>query len=147
MHIINCVINVGGDALNAVPKANVTTAELLVLQAIHGQSAVHSIEVIDNPSTSGAEERDRLLSRYPKYRKVVDAIWQNNGGSFPSDIRKIGLSSTLFKPDHEQRYKQADALEKKAKKTVRAAKAPKAESESEPAPAPVVDVEIDDDFE
>ena len=145
MHIINCVINVGGDALNAVPKANVTTAELLVLQAIHGQSAVHSIEVIDNPSTSGAEERDRLLSRYPKYRKVVDAIWQNNGGSFPSDIRKIGLSSTLFKPDHEQRYKQADALEKKAKKTVRAAKAPKAESE--PAPTPEVEAMVDDDFE
>ena len=145
MHRINCVINVGGDALNAVPKANVTTAELLLLQAIHGQSAVHSIEVVDNPTTSGVEERDRLLSRYSKYRKVVDAIWQNNGGSFPSDIRTIGLSSTLFKPDHEQRYKQADALEKKAKKTVRAAKAPKAESE--PAPAPVVDAEIDDDFE
>jgi len=145
MHIINCVINVGGDALNAVPKAKVTTAELLLLQAIHGQSAVHSIEVIDNPSTSGAGERDRLLSRYPKYRKVVDAIWQNNGASFPADIRTIGLPSTLFKPDHEQRYKQADALEKKAKKTVRAAKAPKAESKPEPAPA--VDVEVDDDFE
>ena len=145
MHTINCVINVGGDALNAVPKAKVTVAELLLLQAIHGQSAVHSIEVVDNPTTVGVDERDRLRSRYSKYRPVIDAIWQNNGGSFPSDIRTIGLSSTLFKPDHEQRYKQADALEKKAKKTVRAAKVPKAESE--PAPAPAVDVEIDDDFE
>lgn len=138
MHTIDCVINVGGDALNAVPKKNITLAEFLVLRAINGESSIHSIEVVDNPATIGVEERDRLWSKYAKHRRVIDAIWQNNGGSFPADIRTIGLPSTLFKPDHEQRYKQADELEKAAKKKVRAAKAPVSE--------PVEQVE-DDDFE
>ena len=145
MHTVNCLVNIGGDALNAVPKQGVTTAELMLLRVIHGDGAVHTIEVTGNPTTVGAEERDRLWGKYAKHRRLIDNIWQNNGGSFPSDIRTMGLSSALFKPDSEQRYKQADDLEKETKKKVRAAKAPKSELES--APAPAVDVEIDDDFE
>lgn len=65
MDIANCLVGIGGDSGHSVPKYNVTPAEILVLQSLHGDEAVYDIvKTGDEPRRQG-EERERLRAVYP----------------------------------------------------------------------------------
>lgn len=65
MQLANCLVALGGDKGNAVPKQGVTPSEVAVLNAIHGLNAVHDIEVLDETvDRTPAEEKARLLEAY-----------------------------------------------------------------------------------
>ena len=68
MKYVNCLVAIGGDAGNTVPKFNLPVSEIPVLQAIHGADAVFDFEPVDPPEEaeefSNREELRRLQSVY-----------------------------------------------------------------------------------
>lgn len=62
--IADCWVRLGGDALNTVPKAGVTAAEIAVLQIIHGNDAVREVRPIGTLERTQRVERERLKSIY-----------------------------------------------------------------------------------
>lgn len=65
MELANCIVALGGDTQNTVPKFSVTPAEVALLLAIHGDQAVSEIEVTGTVERRNTEEADRLLQHYP----------------------------------------------------------------------------------
>ena len=51
MRLYNCLLALAGDTGNTVPKANITAAEIALLQAIHGSDAVTDIDRVNLAST------------------------------------------------------------------------------------------------
>ena len=64
MQICNCEVRLGDSAGHTVPKVDVTPAEILILQAIHGASAVVNIRPVKQDRRSNNEEWDRLQGTY-----------------------------------------------------------------------------------
>lgn len=64
MRVYSCVVNCGGNVLNQVRKPEVTAAEIILLQSIHGEDAVTDIMPIRMDKRSHAAERDRLGGIY-----------------------------------------------------------------------------------
>lgn len=83
-HLVSCHIHIGGDIGNVVVRdafRPVTWNEVLILQAIHGQANVHTIEVVavvDRPRAW--DEKQRLYSIYGK--DVVDQVYPGNNPTF-----------------------------------------------------------------
>lgn len=65
MELANCIVALGGDIQNTVPKFNVTPAEVALLLAIHGDQSVTEIEVTGTVERRNAEEAERLMANYP----------------------------------------------------------------------------------
>lgn len=96
MQICEAHIAIGADLRNVVFKRGITAAEIAVLRHIHGESSVHRIVVKDWSDAPLAVERDRLKEAYPEYKDVVNAIWRDNGGALPTDVREVGLHPDLI---------------------------------------------------
>lgn len=102
MHIADCKIRLGGDALNIVPKVNVTIAEIALLRAIHGDDAVVDIAPKSNDRRSHRDELNRLRQAYgwvPDNMQRLQEIWSEFGASFPKDWSDLGLQEAFFKAD------------------------------------------------
>lgn len=64
VELADCVLNIGGDAGNQVPKTAITPAEIAILRAIHGEDSVHSLKPLDAAEVDLHEEMDRLQAFY-----------------------------------------------------------------------------------
>ena len=73
MEICNCLVAIAGDPRATVVKNGVTVAEIVVLQHIHGDSAVTNIKVLDTIEKSNDEERYHLGKLY-KDEKIVEIL-------------------------------------------------------------------------
>lgn len=138
MHTLNCLVAIGGDLQNKAYRPGITVPELMLLRIVHGDAAVTNIEVLKNPRVNQLEERDRLYQAYPKYQKVTNDIWRDNGGKFPTDVRTLQLSTALFAPARTALDDVADAIEDKEvaelKKATPPPKAPKKAAPKKAAP-------------
>lgn len=88
--IYKCRIRLGGSLLNEVRRDDVTAAEILILQLIHGNDAVLDIEENDKPKPllddAGGKiartpeyERQRLQARYGPALDKLEDIRSING--------------------------------------------------------------------
>ena len=93
MQLINCLVALGGDLRNTVPKRGITVAEAAVLQRIHGHDSVVDIE------PSGAEDvqavSGRLAEEYKelggfKVDKTPGSITVTNRGELTRLRHKYG---------------------------------------------------------
>lgn len=66
MQILNCLLALGGDSDNVIPKFNVTPSEIALLRAIHGEDAISDIKVVGEEKRSGRDERARLEHLYAR---------------------------------------------------------------------------------
>lgn len=64
MQIANCLVAVGGDQGNTVPKYGITATEIAVLRAIHGEDAVKDVEPVGEIQRSNREEISIVKTRY-----------------------------------------------------------------------------------
>jgi hypothetical protein len=64
MQIANCLVALGGDQGNRVPKHGVTAAEIAVLRLEHGEDAVQDIEPAGEINRRNRDELLRLQSVY-----------------------------------------------------------------------------------
>lgn len=131
MQTANCLVKLGGDSGNTVPKYGVTVSEIVVLQKIHGDDAVVDIQPTGTVERSHRAERQRLDYAYgaaqddgSRRSKVVDLL-------FP------GAAARLY-----ETFEEAEILEDNFAQTGRVAHtAPvsAAEPEAASAPAPAAD--------
>jgi len=63
-------VNLGGDRNQVVVKSNVTAAEILILQAIHGDAEVHDIKAQPAQAAFAGTERDLLTVLERKYGRT-----------------------------------------------------------------------------
>lgn len=66
----NAQVNLGGDRNQVVVKSNITAAEILILQAIHGDAEVHEIEAQPAKAAFDGTEGDLLTLLERKYGRT-----------------------------------------------------------------------------
>lgn len=86
MQIATCMVRLGGLVTNTVFKAEVTPAEVLVLQAIHGQDGVVDVIHTGEVSRSQLDEWDRLTKLYDR----------SGGPATPDGTGDASICSQLF---------------------------------------------------
>lgn len=124
MRYYSAKVNIAGDRNSVVRKTNLTAAEVMVLQAIHGAGEVHDIKkqpAQGRDNTPHAEVRDYLMKRYGRVRvgpssdrrPVLVSVfpgWPNV--NLPSDLDKAGIDPILLAED--ERPKKATSRAKSA---------------------------------
>jgi len=118
----NVVVALGGDINNTVPKANVTAAEIALLQAIHGNDAVIEIEPNGTVKRSNRVERVRLTAEYGKAqdhngKPIIDGLFPGAAARLFQRIDELLLSPAQFLPGkapeglEDAQQAEADAIQ------------------------------------
>jgi hypothetical protein len=102
MQRANCLVSIGGDHGNTVPKWLCTAAEIAVLREIHGDDAVNEIEPVDEIKRSNREERGRLLAiygaaKYPDQKPIVESMFPGVAARVFETIGELELDESFFK--------------------------------------------------
>jgi hypothetical protein len=99
MQTLNAMVALTGDRNNMVWKTDLSPAEVLLLQALHGADAVVQIEPVGDVRREPHEEIERLKEAYPLHRDRIQNIWRDfPGTAFPSRIDTLGINPALLKP-------------------------------------------------
>ena len=138
MHTCNCLVSIGGDLNNKAAKTGVTVPELMLLQLIHGPSAVSDITITGNPRIAQLDERDRLARMYSKHEQAIVGLWRDGGGKFATDIRSLNLNPALFAADRTAPYAGADLIEDREVEELKKAQAPQRRKRLKKSAKPVV---------
>lgn len=102
MQLLNCLLALGGDLGNTVPKTRITAAEAMLLRAIHGDDAVHDVLPLDEEvRRSPREEINRLAALYPSRdedgRPIIQTLF-SSVSNLPDTVADIGLHENHFRP-------------------------------------------------
>ena len=95
MEICNCTLAIAGDPRATIQKPSISIAEIVVLQHIHGDSAVTNIKVISSSDKSNEEERDHLGKLY-KDEKIIEIFGQY--GELPQSLQDARIGDALLEP-------------------------------------------------
>jgi hypothetical protein len=103
MQRANCLVSLGGDHGNTVPKNLCTAAEIAVLREIHGDDAVNEIEPVDDIARSNREERGRLLAiygaaKYQDQKPIVESMFPGVAARVFETLDELELDESFFKP-------------------------------------------------
>jgi hypothetical protein len=93
--LCRCTVAIGGDIRSVVPKTQVTPAEIMLLQSIHGADAVTNIRVVGELDATMDQERNRLGSFY-KDEKVIGMF--NQFGDLPATLEAARIPNELLDP-------------------------------------------------
>jgi hypothetical protein len=66
---VTCLVALGGDVRSIVykgPTNPITVPEIDVLIKLHGDASVTDVEFFETTESNAAEEKNRLLSKYPE---------------------------------------------------------------------------------
>lgn len=148
MRIYNCLLALAGDTGNTVPKANITAAEIALLQAIHGTGSVIDIEDVGSVKRSNREERGHLFDTYAKPQptgdrlsRELDTLFPGIAARLPESVEELDLDDSFFKPTARANTKAAAPEPESAP----APKARRSKKAAEPEPAPADDDGDEDD--
>lgn len=107
MQIGTCTVLLAGDRNMAVPKANVTPAEVAMLRIAHGADAVLNIKATGDEVRPSRKEKARLMGVYGKVR--VEAAFPGVAPSLPATFEDIeGLDPIEIEEGDELEAKQSD---------------------------------------
>lgn len=103
MQIATIMLALGGDMGNTIPKYEVTAAEIAVLNAIHGGSAVHDIEPTGDIVRSNSTELSRIRAIYggakdSEDNRIVDILFPGAAARVFSEISELEIDESFFKP-------------------------------------------------
>lgn len=100
MERAHCMIALGGDKENTVPKI-VTPPEVEILRRIHSDDAVHDIEVIGDTDVSKQQELGRLGYNYgaaaDQDNKSYVMMMYPSHTLLPTTFAELGLPETFYK--------------------------------------------------
>jgi len=74
MQTVNCLLALGGDRGNLVPKYGISVSELQVLRLIHGSDACSEIEPVGEIEVSDGVEVERLLTVFMRPAHVMSPV-------------------------------------------------------------------------
>lgn len=104
MQICSCTVRIGGSPVHTVQKDDVTPAEILVLQQIHGTDAVIEIKPLRMDKRSHPAEWDRLCERYGAAPEglmnagngdLLEKMFPGAQKNLPIDLKDIGMGHLL----------------------------------------------------
>lgn len=98
MELADCVLNIGGDAGNQVPKTAITPAEIAILRAIHGEDSVHSLKPLGADEVDLHEEMDRLQAFYgwkEENTRLIQRVLPTVA-SMPLTLRELRMPEEYF---------------------------------------------------
>lgn len=113
MQSANVLVDLGGDTGNQVPLFKVSPAEVAVLIAIHGESAVHDIDPLPASDTieidgvnvrwTNRVELDRVRRKYGRAKNGedvahVDILFPGAAARVFETFDELGLPEEFFKP-------------------------------------------------
>lgn len=120
MEIAKCLVALGGDLNNVVPKYDVTPGEVAVLIGIHGEGAVTDIEATGEVERTNRQELDRLRDPLTGYgraqnsdgKPIVHEVFPGAGARVPDIFADMELPESLFKvaPKAKKAEKPADVM-------------------------------------
>lgn len=149
MELATVLVAIGGNKGNTVPRYDVTPAEVMVLQRIHGDDSVFDIEPTGDVPRSSAEEMNRLVAIYRSAKTednapVLQDVFPGRVANVPAHFALLGLSSALYKPVSRAAPKAAPEPEEEPEPEPAARPTRAAKKKAEPAPAPVAEPESAD---
>lgn len=128
MDIANISLSLGGDGGNTITKFAVTPAEVVILQAIHGEDSVRDIEPIGEVERSNKEELDRLREEYRQSRvlgsdiSAFSSLFPGAGAQVMTTFAELAIDPSFYAakervspaapkpPSKTQQRKQAEAF-------------------------------------
>lgn len=147
MQICSATIRLAGSVQNTVFRNDITPAEILVLQAIHGGDAVIDILPIEKIERSQNAEWDRLTSRYDRSGgpdtpdgkedvSIVSRLFPGAVKRLPVTLSEIGLETNEAPEPAPEPEKPRRNSRKAADPAAVIAAAPTADAIAAAAPAP-----------
>jgi hypothetical protein len=136
MQLANIMLGIGGGRDNTVPKYGVTPSEIVILQAIHGEDAVHDVEPLDDEiERSSREELSRLRGIYGGAKDgnsnfIFNEIFPGAAARAFQTLDELALPEEFFKAQTRMKAKPAPAA-KPGKKTKGKAEEPAPEAEAD----------------
>jgi|TARA_R100000084_G_scaffold15822_1_gene5194 hypothetical protein len=114
--ICSCVVALGGDVRQTVPKPIVTVPEILLLQSIHGGDAVTNIIITGTEKITDDKIRDDLGILYKD--EVVNALF-GNFNDLPKTLVEAKIGDELLDPvwKTNRKHEAKKAAPKKKTKT------------------------------
>ncbi len=152
MEYANIMLELGGDSGTTVPKPNVSAAEVAVLMAIHGNSAVKEIDIcepVGDKPASNRQERSRLLELYGRAKdgndnSIVETMFPGVAARVFETFEELEIPDEFYKADRATPKSEKAKAVKPAKG--RGKKATEAEVVDEP-DEPTETADEDDDGE
>lgn len=137
MELANCLVALGGNRGNTVPKYRVTPAEIAVLATIHGTDAIIDVEPLDDEvARSNRDEIDRLIRLYPAKDEdgalIVRRVYPGVSPVLHQTIEDLGLPDVAFKT--LERVTAKKVAKAAAPKSGKRAKSASGEPPAKPAP-------------
>lgn len=97
MQRCNCTVRIGGDVGNTVQKSGVSPAELVVLEAIHGEGSVVDIQPTHMDKTPHHQERSRIATIYGQH--VLDRLFPGEFNSLPVSLKQVRIGGQVQEQD------------------------------------------------
>lgn len=99
----HCLVALGGDLNNTVPRYNVPAGELAVLQIIHGKDALIEIEPAGVVKRSNRVEKARLQQIYGRAsdgngNSLLEKLYPGAAARIFQRLDELDLASVQFKP-------------------------------------------------
>tara|TARA_X000000368_G_scaffold48050_2_gene34327 strand:+ start:7249 stop:7680 length:432 start_codon:yes stop_codon:yes gene_type:complete len=117
--ICSCVVALGGDVRQTVPKPIVTVPEILLLQSIHGGDAITNIIITGQEKRTDESIRDELGVMYKD--DVVNALF-GNFNDLPKTLVEAKIGDELLDPVWKTNRKNAAEKSSKKKATKKRAR-------------------------
>lgn len=104
MQLCEVMVRLAGSVQHTVPKQNVTPAEIVILQRIHGTDAVTDIRPTRMDKRSHADEYERLQRIYGKNGRttvegepsvLLDRLFPGAIKKLPVTLKDIGLGHLM----------------------------------------------------
>jgi hypothetical protein len=102
MQRIDCLVALGSDNRNTVPKMGITVAEAHALRAIHGAEALLDVQPLEGDEpVSLRGEITRLREKYQGKdedgRPIIEALFAGGGSSVPETVDDLQLPEQCFR--------------------------------------------------
>jgi hypothetical protein len=93
MQLVNCLIALGGDPRNTVPKYAITVAEAHILRAIHGHEALLDV----SPRAEIGRLAEIYFARDEDGNNLVSKVFAGGAASVPMEIADLDLPDTAYR--------------------------------------------------
>lgn len=102
MQTANCLVAIGGDDGNKVPKYSVTAAEVAVLRLIHGEGSVSEINITGTVERTHRQEIGRLTEAYGRMEgekrvsPAVSSLYPGAAARVFEDFRELEIPEEFY---------------------------------------------------
>ncbi len=141
MELATALVALGSDKGNTVPRYDVTPAEIVVLQRIHGGDAVLDIDPTGTVERSFSAEYQRLAAIYAGAKTednapVLQDVFPGRAPALPTHFDQLGLPAELYKPTARAKPAAEPVPEEITEPVSEARPARSTRKKADPAPVP-----------